>query len=64
MSSINIPYYINIGYICYSKFFFFFFFYMLTQEGGGIRTSDLRFMKRGLQPIELLIGSICYSKLN
>jgi hypothetical protein len=63
MSSINIPYYINIGYICYSKFFFF-FFDMFTQEGGGIRTSDLRFMKRGLQPIELLIGGICYSKLN
>jgi hypothetical protein len=31
-----------------------FFFDMSTQEGGGgIRTSDLRFMRRGPQPIEL-----------
>jgi len=36
---------------------FFFFFDMSTQEGGwGIRTSDLRFMMRGPQPIELPFG--------
>jgi hypothetical protein len=30
---------------------------MSTQEGGGeIRTSDLRFMMSGFQPIELLFG--------
>jgi hypothetical protein len=32
----------------------FFFFYMSTQV--GIRTSDLRFMRCGLQPIELSLG--------
>jgi hypothetical protein len=37
--------------------FFFFFDMSISREGGGrIRTSDLRFMRRGLQPIELLIG--------
>jgi hypothetical protein len=31
---------------------------MSTQEGGeGIRTNDLRFMRRGSQPIELLLGT-------
>jgi hypothetical protein len=34
--------------------FFFFFFEMSTQEGGeGIQTSDIRFMRRDFQPIEL-----------
>jgi len=28
----------------------------MHKRGGGIRTSDLRFMRRGLQPIELLLG--------
>jgi hypothetical protein len=37
---------------------FFFFCDMSTQEGGGgIRTNDLRFMRRGSQPIELLLGT-------
>jgi hypothetical protein len=37
--------------------FFSFFFYMFTQEGGWrIQTSDLRFMRRGPQPIELPLG--------
>jgi len=36
---------------------FFFFFDMSTQERGeGIRTNDIYFMRRGLQPIELLLG--------
>jgi hypothetical protein len=35
-------------------FFYFLFFDMSTQEGGvGIRTSDIRFMRRDSQPIEL-----------
>jgi hypothetical protein len=37
--------------------FFFIFFDMSTQESGrGIRTSDLRFMRRGSQLIELPFG--------
>jgi hypothetical protein len=32
---------------------------MSTQEGGeGIQTSDLRFMKRGSQPIELPLDDV------
>jgi hypothetical protein len=35
-----------------------FFFDMSTQEGGGeIRTNNLRFMRCGLQPIELPLGN-------
>jgi hypothetical protein len=37
---------------------FFFFFDMSTQENGGIRACDLRFIRRGLQPIELPLGTI------
>jgi len=38
------------------SFFFFFFLDMSTQEGGRrIQTSDLRFIRRGPQLIELLI---------
>jgi hypothetical protein len=46
-------------YIVFDSFFFLFsFFDMSTQEGeGGIRTSDLRFMRHGPQPIELLFGN-------
>jgi hypothetical protein len=37
--------------------FFFFFFDMSTRvEGGGIRSCDLRFIRRGSQPIELPLG--------
>jgi hypothetical protein len=37
---------------------------MSTQEGGwGIRTSDLRFMRRGPQPIELSLGDVKYNNL-
>jgi hypothetical protein len=37
---------------------FFFFFDMSTQEGGGeIRTSDLCFMRRDHQQIELPFGN-------
>jgi hypothetical protein len=40
----------------YSKIDYF-FFDMSTQEGGrGIRTSDLRFIRRGPQLIELPLG--------
>jgi hypothetical protein len=35
---------------------FSFFFDIFIQEGMRIRTSDLRFMRYGLQPIELLLG--------
>jgi hypothetical protein len=38
------------------SFFFFFFGYVHTRGGGGIRTNNLRFMRRGLQPIELPLG--------
>lgn len=39
--------------------FFSFFCDMSTQEGGeGIRTNNLRFMRRGSQPIELLLEDI------
>jgi hypothetical protein len=38
------------------KVFFFFFLYVYTIGGEGIRISDLRFMRRGLQLIELLFG--------
>ena len=35
---------------------------MSTQEeGGGIQTSDLRFMRHGLQPIELLLWDVVYN---
>jgi hypothetical protein len=38
-------------------FFFFFFFFMSTQEEGGeIQISDIRFMRRGPQPIEIPLG--------
>jgi len=35
-------------------FFFFFFWHVYIRGGWRIRTSDLRFMRRGLQSIELL----------
>jgi hypothetical protein len=38
---------------------FFFFFDMSTQEGGrGIRTSDLRFIRRGLSRLNYLLKTI------
>jgi len=44
--------------------FFFFFFYISTQEGEwGIRTSDLRFMRPGLQAIVLPLGNYCCTEL-
>jgi len=42
-----------------SLWIFFFFFSCLPkrgERGGGIRTNDLCFMRRGLQPIELPLG--------
>jgi hypothetical protein len=48
-------------------FFFIFFFYFLyvhTRGGGEIRTGDLRFMRRGPQPIELPFGDITFFALN
>jgi hypothetical protein len=40
------------------EFFFFFFFWTCPRKGRGmgIRTCDLRFIKRGSQPIELSLG--------
>jgi hypothetical protein len=37
-------------------FFFFFFFLMYTKEGDECLYSDLRFMRRGPQPIKLSLG--------
>jgi hypothetical protein len=46
----------------YNVFFFFFFFFFghvhTRVGGGGIRTCDLRFIRRGSQPIELPLGNI------
>jgi hypothetical protein len=41
-----------------SLFFFFFFLYVHIRGGGGIRTSNLRFIKRSPQPIELPLGDL------
>jgi hypothetical protein len=40
-----------------TKSCFFFFFYMSTQ-GEGIQINDIRFMRRGLQPIKLPFGDL------
>jgi hypothetical protein len=41
------------------KLFFFFFLTCPHKRGGEIRTSDLHFIRRGPQPIELPLGD-CY----
>jgi hypothetical protein len=46
-----------IGHLHHNFFFFFFSFLTCSHKRGrGIRTKDLRFMRRGPQPIELPIG--------
>jgi len=47
-------------YIEFTKYFF----YVHTRGGGEIRTGDLRFMRRGPQPIELPFGDITFFALN
>jgi hypothetical protein len=43
-------------FFCHILGTFFFFFDISTHEKGrGIRTSDIHFIRRGLQPIELLL---------
>jgi hypothetical protein len=43
---------------------FFFFLHVHTRGGGEIRTSDLRFNRRGPQPIELSLGDNIFSSCN
>jgi len=46
-----------------SKEFFFFTCLHKKREGARIRTSDLRFMKHGPQPIELPLEDICQTTI-
>jgi len=43
---------------CLHLVFFFFFWHAYTRGEGKIRTSDLHFMRRGPQPIELLLENL------
>jgi hypothetical protein len=47
----------------YSNFFILFLLHLHTRGGGRIRTNDLHFMRRDLQPIELPLWDKEYSKL-